>query len=44
VAPYHDRQIVLLSPIDCFRWLDPASPAEPFLEALPAGSLKAERA
>ena len=44
VAPYHGRQIVLLSPMDCFRWLDPASPAEPFLEALPAGSLKAERA
>ena len=44
VAPYHNRQVVLLSPAACFRWLDPASPDEPFLHPLPAGSLTAERA
>lgn len=44
VAPYHNRQVVLLSPADCFRWLDSASAEGPFLHPLPAGSLKAERA
>jgi len=39
VARYHDRQVVLLSPADCFRWLDPANAAEPFVRALPAGTL-----
>ena len=27
VQPYHNRQVVLLSPEDCFRWLDPTSAA-----------------
>jgi putative SOS response-associated peptidase YedK len=39
VAPYHDRQVVLLSSDDCFRWLNPALPAEEFVQPLPGGSL-----
>ena len=39
IAPYHDRQVVLLSPRDCFGWLDPASAAQDFLQPLPEGSL-----
>jgi putative SOS response-associated peptidase YedK len=39
VAHYHDRQVVLLSPQDCFDWLGSASSAEPFIKPLPAGSL-----
>jgi putative SOS response-associated peptidase YedK len=39
VAPYHDRQVVLLSTADCFRWLDAATPAEGLVRTLPAGSL-----
>jgi putative SOS response-associated peptidase YedK len=39
VAPYHDRQVVLLSPQDCFGWLDPASSAEQFVKPLPEGWL-----
>ena len=44
VAPFHDRQIVLLSPADCFAWLDPATPAEQFVRTLPAGTLTVARA
>jgi putative SOS response-associated peptidase YedK len=44
VAPYHNRQIVLLSPADCFAWLDPSSPAERFVRPLPEGTLKVARA
>ena len=43
VAPYHDRQIVLLTREDCFRWLDGANPAADFVTAPPAGSLAVER-
>lgn len=39
VAPLHHRQIVLLSPQDCFRWLDPANAAAPFLQPQPHGTL-----
>src|SRR3990170_5179019 len=39
IEPYHDRQVVVLSPRDCFSWLDPAQGAEPFVQPLPAGSL-----
>lgn len=28
VAPYHDRQVVLLSPQDCFGWLSSASASD----------------
>lgn len=39
VAPYHGRQVVLLSPADCFGWLDAARGADGFVGPLPAGSL-----
>jgi putative SOS response-associated peptidase YedK len=39
VAPFHGRQIVVLSPADCLRWLDPAVPAGELVGALPGGSL-----
>ena len=39
VAPYHNRQVVLLSPQDCFGWLEPASVAADFVKPLPDGSL-----
>lgn len=39
VAPYHNRQVVVLSPEDCFGWLDPASVAADYVRPLPAGSL-----
>ena len=39
IAPYHNRQVVLLSPRDCFGWLDPAGGAEEFVRPLAAGSL-----
>ena len=39
VAPYHNRQVVLLSPRDCVAWLDPGSSAQDFVKPLAAGSL-----
>jgi putative SOS response-associated peptidase YedK len=39
VAPYHDRQIVLLSPEDCLRWLDPTTDAAELVRTLPGGTL-----
>jgi putative SOS response-associated peptidase YedK len=39
VAPYHKRQVVLLSPRDCLSWLDPAGAAQDYVKPLPAGSL-----
>jgi putative SOS response-associated peptidase YedK len=44
VAPYHDRQIVLLTPEDCFRWLDPSVPAEALVKPPEPCSLAVERA
>ena len=44
VAPYHGRQIVLLSPEDSLRWLDPANAADGFFGELPEGTLAVERA
>lgn len=43
VAPYHDRQIVVLGREAWARWLDPAVPAAEVLRPLPAGSLEVER-
>jgi putative SOS response-associated peptidase YedK len=43
VAPYHNRQIVVLPPSDFARWLDPALPAAEVLRALPEGSLEVEQ-
>jgi putative SOS response-associated peptidase YedK len=39
IAPYHNRQVVLLSPGDCFGWLDPGSNAADFVRPLAEGSL-----
>lgn len=39
IAPYHNRQVVLLSPQDCFAWLEPANAAADFVRPLPRGSL-----
>jgi putative SOS response-associated peptidase YedK len=44
VAPYHNRQVVVLPREDWGRWLDPAVPAQALLRPLPAGSLAVERA
>lgn len=41
VAPYHNRQVVLLSPRDCMAWLDPRTSAQDYAKPLPAGSLNA---
>ena len=43
-AEREGRQVVLLSPDDCFAWLDPARPAADFVRPLPQGSLAVERA
>ena len=43
VAPYHDRQVVVLGPGDWARWLDPEVPAHELLRALPEGSLDVEQ-
>jgi putative SOS response-associated peptidase YedK len=39
IAPYHNRQIVVLPPCDWTRWLDTSVPASEVLKPLPAGSL-----
>ena len=39
VAPYHQRQIVVLTQDQWRRWLDPATPAAELLTPLPAGRL-----
>ena len=44
VAPYHGRQVVLLSPADCLGWLDPARAAGEFTRPLPQGTLSVTRA
>lgn len=41
IASYHNRQVVLLSPRNCFAWLNPANAAADFIAPLPAGSLVA---
>ena len=43
IAPYHDRQIVLLSPPDYGRWLTGAAPATELCRPLPVGSLEVAR-
>lgn len=44
VAPYHDRQIVVLERGDWAAWLDPQVDAAPMLRALPEGALTVEQA
>ena len=43
VAPYHNRQVVVLGRDDWARWLDPAMAAGEVLRPLPAGSLEVEQ-
>lgn len=43
IAPYHDRQIVLLTPRDYGRWLDGSASAAEICRPLPAGMLDARR-
>ena len=43
VAPFHNRQVVLLSPRDCFEWLG-AGDAGEMVRPLPEGSLAVTRA
>lgn len=40
VAPYHNRQIVVLAREDWPRWLDPGVPAGELLKPSPAGTLE----
>jgi putative SOS response-associated peptidase YedK len=42
IAPYHNRQIVILPKAQWSAWLGPAD-AQPPLDPLPAGSLQAEK-
>ena len=43
IAPYHDRQIVILERDAWAHWLDPAVPAQSLIKALPAGSIQVEQ-
>lgn len=43
IAPYHDRQIVLLRPDQALDWLDLARPEHDLLRPLPAGSLSVQK-
>lgn len=40
VAPYHDRQVVVLPPDKGMRWLELSRPERDILKALPRGSLQ----
>lgn len=42
IAPYHDRQVVVLRPEDWLAWLYLTRPEEELLRPLPAGSLEVE--
>jgi putative SOS response-associated peptidase YedK len=43
VAPYHDRQVVVLNRADWARWLDPLGSAKAILAPLPLGTLRSNR-
>ena len=43
IAPYHDRQIVLLRPDAALDWLDLRKPEAELLRPLPEGSLSVEK-
>jgi putative SOS response-associated peptidase YedK len=43
VAPYHNRQVVVLRHVDWSAWLDSAQPGAELLRPLPTGSLKAQK-
>ena len=40
VAPYHGRQVAVLSPGEWSQWLDPQVPAAELLRPAPAGTLE----
>lgn len=43
VAPYHHRQVAVLTRDEWFRWLDPSVSAKEVLKPLPAGTLEVEQ-
>lgn len=43
IAPYHDRQIVILDRDAWADWLDPSVPAQSLIKPLPAGALSIEQ-
>lgn len=43
IAPYHDRQIVILERKDWASWLDPSVSAKSLIKPLPAGMLSVEQ-
>ncbi|BAB54890.1 SOS response-associated peptidase family protein [Mesorhizobium japonicum] len=43
IAPYHDRQIVILERKDWAAWLDPSVSAKTLIRPLPAGTLSVEQ-
>ena len=43
IAPYHDRQVVILDREAWAAWLDPSVPAASLIRALPAGTLLVEQ-
>ena len=43
ILPYHNRQVVLLSPENCLAWLDPSRAAQEFTRPLPKGTLHVNR-
>ena len=43
IAPYHDRQIVLLEPCRAMEWLDLTTPEAELLQPLPGGRLTVEQ-
>jgi putative SOS response-associated peptidase YedK len=42
IAPYHDRQVVILRPADWSAWINLTKPQAELLKPLPAGSLNEE--
>lgn len=43
IAPYHNRQVVVLTSEAWAPWLDPSVPARELLNPLPAGSIQVEQ-
>ena len=43
IAPFHDRQIVIVRPEHWQAWLDLSEPEADLLKPLPAGSLEVEQ-
>jgi putative SOS response-associated peptidase YedK len=43
IAPYHDRQIVILDRAAWRDWLDPSVPAQSLIPPLAAGTLQVEQ-